>query len=494
MDNLNQSANWKRKAIIALSVVTGSSSIYAQEKAQQQKKYNVLFIASDDLNNAMETFENPNVHTPNLQRLAKRGVVFHYAHNQFPLSGPSRASLLTGMRPDNIGVLDIETDFRKVKGNENIVTLPELFKNNGYYSARVGKIYHQGVPGQIGQDGPDDPKSWNQKYNPIGLDKTEEHLVTNYTPDRPTLGSTLSFMKMDATDNELTDGIVANTAVKLMRNAVKAKEKKPFFIAAGFYRPHCPYIAPKKYFDMYPIDKIELPEQRANDWDNKPSIAMFTNPLNWGLSTQQQKEVLQAYYASISFMDAQVGKLLDGLDELGLSDNTIIVFWSDHGYNTGHHGQWMKQTLFDQVTRTPLIISMPGMKSKGQSTESHVEFIDIYPTIAEACGLTPPSNTQGVSLSPILENVNIKWDRPAFSVVERTIKDKDSGKNKKVYGRSVRYENFRYTEWDEGREGYEFYNYSIDPKEFNNAINDKKYKKTIVKMKEMLYTSYKSKP
>lgn len=479
--------NLKRNTLLALSAITCTGSAMAQSGAQQQKKYNVIFIASDDLANTMHTFNNPMVKTPNLDKLAERGVVFNYAHNQFPLSGPSRASLMTGLRPDQTNVFNLTASFRD--DNPEAQTLPELFKNNGYYTARVGKIFHAGVPGDIGKDGHDDPQSWIDRYNPIGRDKTEEHLVTNHTPQRKILGSALAFMSMDATDSELTDGMVANVTVKLMRDALK-KQKEPFFIAAGFYRPHCPYIAPKKYFDMYPIDKIELPEQRADDWDNKPEAAKFTDPLNWGLTEQQQKEVIQSYYASITFMDAQVGVIMDGVKDLGLEDNTIIVFWSDHGYNTGHHGQWMKQSLFDQVSRTPLLIAIPGMKSNGKETDDHVEFVDIYPTITEACGIQTPSNVQGVSLIPILNNVDINWDRPAFTQVQRVKKVAGSDKQKTFFGRSVRYGNLRYTEWDEGNEGLELYDYSIDPNEFTNFANNKKYKKDQEKLQVMLRNSY----
>lgn len=476
-------------ATLFLSALAYNASCHAQTAPKQ--KFNVLFIAVDDLANTMHTFNNPIVKTPNLDRLAQRGVVFNYAHNQFPLSGPSRASIMTGMRPDQTNVYDLVSKFRD--SHPEAVTLPQLFKNNGYYTARVGKIFHAGVPGEIGLDGHDDPLSWNQKYNPIGRDKTEDHLVINYTPSRSnkgSLGSTLSYLAIDATDSELTDGITANTTAMLIRKAVHYQDK-PFFIAAGFYRPHCPYIAPKKYFDMYPIETIKLPEQYEKDWDNKPSVAKFTNPLNWGLNKKQLKEILQAYYASITFIDTQIGKLLNTLEELNILENTIIVFWSDHGYNTGHHGQWMKQTLFDQTTRTPLIISIPNMKSNGQATNNHVELIDIYPTIANACNLPAPSQIQGVDLKPILDDINTLWNRPAFTQVQRTVKTPGSKTRKIIFGRSVRFEDLRYTEWDEGNYGTELYDYSTDPNEFYNLTNEKKYLKEKKKLQGILHNSYK---
>lgn len=483
--------NHIKGTVLTLSVLA-CNGVSAQNNVAETKKYNVLFIASDDLANAMQTFSNPMVKTPNLERLAQRGVTFNYAHTQFPLSGPSRASLMTGLRPDRTEVFDIYTDFRN--NIPDAITLPQLFEKNGYYTARVGKIYHAGVPNDIGLNGTDDAQSWRVRYNPIGKDKTEERNVTNYTPFIPSLGGALCFMSMDnTTDDELTDGMVANTAVMLMRNVVNNRKKKePFFIAAGFYRPHCPYIAPKKYFDMYPIENIKLPERSATDWDNKPEAAMYNKPLNWGLNEDQQKKILQSYYASVTFMDAQVGKLLDGLDELGIADNTIIVFWSDHGYNLGEHGQWMKQSLFDQATRTPLIISIPGMKANGEKTDSHIEFIDIYPTIAEACGLQCPSGLDGVNLKPMLNDVKTSWDRPAFSMVRRPNTIPGKKVDRYFFGRSVRYENFRYTEWDEGKEGFELYDYSVDPNEFNNLANNKKYAKEQSKLQKMLHDSYKN--
>lgn len=454
--------------IIALFLFS-FSEISAQKKGEElSKKYNILFIAADDLNNDIGCYGNTFVKTPNIDRLAKMGVRFNRAYNQFPLCSPSRSSLLTGQRPDVTGIYELQTHFRK--NLPDVVTLPQLFKNNNYYSARVGKIYHYGVPGQIGTDGLDDPISWDHKVNPKGRDKTEESLVRNLTPARA-LGSALAYLATEGTDDEHTDGMVTNEAIKIMDE----KKSEPFFLAVGFYRPHSPYVAPKKYFDMYPVDKVPLPKEIANDLDDVPEAALFTKPAHWGLAEPERREALRAYYATISFMDAQVGKLLDALEKNKLSDHTIIVFWSDHGYNVGQHGQWMKQSLFENSARVPLIISVPG-GTKGKASGRTVELLDIYPTLAELCGLAPPQKLQGKSLVPLLRNPGAAWDKPAYTQVKRN----------QIFGRSVRTERFRYTEWDEGRAGVELYDHRKDPDEFNNLAMESSHAGTVNELAGLL--------
>jgi len=460
--------------ILTIALVTGTNVL--AQPAEPAKKHNVLFIASDDLNTDIHCYGDPQVKTPNIDRISRQGVRFDRAYNQYPLSGPSRASLMTGYRPDKTGVYDLKMNFRE--NLPSAKTIAQLFRENGYFSGRVGKIFHYGVPGEIGTDGMDDSMSWTQRFNPIGIDKTEEHLITNYTPKRG-LGSSLSFRATDGTDNEHTDAITANVAIQMMRQ----HKDKSFFLAVGFFRPHCPYIAPKKYFDMYPPDQLLLPEEREDDWANKPDVAKFTDPLHWGLSESHRREVLQAYYASISFMDAQVGKLLDALEELGLKENTIIVFWSDHGYHVGQHGQWMKQSLFEHVARTPLLISVPGI-TDGTPSSRVVELVDIYPTLAELCELPVPPDLDGKSLVPLLKNPGMNWNYPAFTQVLR------NREKVKIEGRSIRNERYRYTEWDKGIYGSELYDYDTDPLEFTNLVNDKKYRKIVNEMSRKLRIGY----
>lgn len=508
-------------ALILLPTIAIAGALPFSAGAQttnQHKPYNVLFIASDDLNSDINTFGNPNVHTPNLDRLAKMGVVFTHAYNQSPLCGPSRASIMTGYRPDKTKVHDLYAHFRDAL--PNAVTLPQMFKNNGYYTCRLGKIFHAGVPSDIGKPGLDDPQSWTEAFNPLGKDKTDEHKIKILSKDMPYLGGALAYMATDGSDDELTDGISANMAIKLIRERYGKSDMKipavfgvqkdqPFFMAVGFYRPHCPFVAPQKYFDMYPLKDIKLPEYRTDDWDSKPEAAKNNGKLFWGLNSDESKEIVRAYYASISFMDAQVGKLLDGLEELGLMDNTIIVFWSDQGYMLTHHGLWEKQNLFEHTATQPLLIYAPGM-SKGTPCNKIVETIDIYPTLAELSGLTPPDDLDGKSLVPLLKNPSMEWNYPAFTQQARTINPKAGEGQYKytfnpmvvgpdgkpspfttIFGRSVRVERYRYTEWDGGNAGKELYDYENDPNEFTNLANDPKYQKLIDELSIKLHSNYK---
>lgn len=439
----------------------------AASAQQQPQKLNVLFIAIDDLNNDLGCYGSAVVKSPNIDRLAGRGVRFDRAYTQFPLCSPSRSSVLTGRRPDVTGIYELQTHFRK--NLPDVVTLPQLFKNNGYHSARVGKIFHYGVPGQIGTNGLDDSISWNQRVNPIGHDKVDEASIVNYTPDRG-LGSALSWRIEDTPDEEQTDGKVATEAIKILEE----RKNEPFFLAVGFYRPHTPYVAPGKYFDLYPADKVKLAEERPNDLDDVPEAALFTKPPHWGVTEANRRQAQRAYYASISFMDAQVGRVLDALDRLKLADKTIIVLWSDHGYNLGQHGQWMKQSLFENSARVPFIVVAPGYKRNASSPRT-VELLDIYPTLAELTQLKA-DGPEGNSLVKLLKDPKASWDKAAYTQVRRS----------NLMGRSVRTEKWRYTEWDDGNAGVELYDHDADPGEFNNLARDPKYSERIKELSELL--------
>lgn len=472
------------------SIAAGAALAAAAAPSKSAKKPNVLFIATDDLAAALGCYGHPVVKTPNLDRLAKRGVRFMHAYSQFALCSPSRSSLMTGLGPDTTKIYDLQTHFRSVI--PDVVTLAQCFQKNGYFAARVGKIYHYGNPGQIGTNGLDDEPSWNQRINPKGVDKTnEEPKVTNHTPQRPGLGSALAFYASPEPDEKHTDGMVALETIKLLEQ----NQDKPFFIAAGFYKPHCPFIAPKKYFDLYPPDKIEPYRMVPGEMEIAPPWAYFTNPANWNLTEQQQKEVLSAYYATISFMDANVGRLLDALDRLKLTDNTVIVFWSDHGYALGEHGQWMKQTNFEAATRIPLIFAGPGVKAKGKASNRTVEMLDFYPTLADLCSLSQvPSNLHGKSVKPLLENPSAPWDRPAISQMRRpaTARLKPASGAKFVDGYSIRTERYRYTEWADGAEGAELYDYQKDPKELKNLARDPSHDKVRSELQARLRSITKS--
>ncbi|WP_146513847.1 sulfatase [Rubripirellula amarantea] len=435
------------------------------EESSRGSKPNVLFIAVDDLACALGCFGDVVAKTPNIDRLAATGVCFQRAYNQLPLCNPTRASVMTGLRPDQIKVYDLDRHFRDEV--PNVVTLSQSFQNAGYFAARVGKIYHYNVPASIGTNGFDDPPSWNQTVNPKGRDKTDESLVFNAEPHRKISGS-LSWLAADGGDEEQTDGMVATEAIKIMSE----RKNEPFFLGVGFFRPHTPYVAPRKYFDMYPTESLRLPYAPEDDREDIPTAAFAHNcPVpHYSLDETTLLKATQAYYACVSFIDAQVGRLLDSLDHLGLSDNTIVVFWSDHGYHLGeHNGVWQKRTLFEQGARAPLIIRSHQQKASKQPMTSTcqrvVEFVDIYPTLTDLAGIPSPSDLAGRSLRPLLENPLTTWDGFAVTQVMRPADDRLPDP---VMGCSIRTDRYRYTEWGEGKHGVELYDHHTDPNEFHN--------------------------
>jgi uncharacterized sulfatase len=428
-------------------------------------KPNILFIAADDLSCALGCYGDPIAQTPHLDRLAATGVTFLNAYNQLPLCNPTRASVMTGLRPDTIKVYDLDRHFRDEV--PDAVTLSQQFMKNGWWAGRVGKIYHYNVPASIGTDGFDDPPSWQKTVNPIGRDKTDEHLVFNAEPHRK-ISAALSWLAADGKDEEQTDGMIATEAIKLMEE----KKGEPFFVAAGFFRPHTPFVAPKKYFDMYPLEEMRLPFAPSDDRDDIPTAAFAHNcPIpHYGLDELTCRKAMQAYYACVSFVDAQVGRMLDALDRLDLTDNTIVVFWSDHGYHLGeHNGIWQKRTLFEQGARAPLIIRNPMSRGNGQACRRIVEFIDIYPTLTHLAGIKTPKQIEGRSLVPLLEKPVSEWNSFAITQVLRPA---DNRLEAPVMGRSIRTERWRYSDWAEGKQGEELYDHLADPLEFNNLADN----------------------
>jgi len=452
--------------ILAVSLVAAianpASAADPPATPTKPKPKNVLFIAADDLDCRIACYGDPIAKTPNLDRLAKRGVMFRNSYCQYPYCNPSRASLMTGLRPDTTHVYDLVVNFRR--DHPDVVTLPQLFRNNGYFVARVGKMYHYGVPREIGTDGKDDPQSWDYKFNPVGRDRTEEskiHLLTRgaYTN---TIGYAMAWLDMDSADEDQTDGKGVTETIRLL----KEHKDKPFFIGMGFFRPHTPWIAPKKYYDMYPLESIKLPKRDPASDKALPPIVREIHPDDYGLPEKDLKDCVRGYYACVSFVDAQVGRLLEAVDQLGLADDTLIVFWSDHGFLLGEHGQWMKQLLFDPSPHAPLIIYDPSAKGNGTVCDRTVELLDVYPTVAECIGLTKPEHLQGRSLRPLLDAPSAAWDHPAFAQVTR------GPARKRVMGYSVHTEQFRYTEWDGGKAGVELYDHKTDPDELHNLAAD----------------------
>ena len=459
-----------RKLLVTILIIVSASSSGAQ--STKRTPLNVLFIAVDDLNVSLGCYGHRQVKSPNIDRLASRGVRFDRAYCQYALCNPSRTSLMSGLRPATSGIYDNATPIRKVF--PDLVTLSQLFTNNGYYAARVGKIYHYGVPGQIGTSGLDDPPSWTEVVNPRGRDKDDEPQVTNYTPQRG-LGAALSWMKAGGEDAEQTDGKVAAETIRLL----KERRDRPFFIAAGFYRPHVPAVATEKYFELYPLEKITLPSEPAEHLANIPPVAFTTKPPHYGLTEDQLRTFKRAYFASISFVDAQIGKVLDELENLGLADNTVVVMFGDHGWCLGEHGQWQKQLLFEESARVPLIIALPKPRKTGPSPRT-VELLDLYPTLAELCGLKAPSHVEGKSLRRLLENPKARWTKPAITQQVRNVGDR------RVQGFSVRTERWRYTEWDGGTEGSELYDHDADPHEYRNLASDPQQARTVKQLKKLL--------
>ncbi|MBX6315943.1 MAG: sulfatase [Isosphaeraceae bacterium] len=465
---------WSGFIGLSLALLGGPAPGARAEEEPGGGRRNVLMILSDDLNTALGCYGHPLVASPNIDRLARRGVRFERAYCQFPLCNPSRASFMTGRRPDTTGVLENQTHFRKKL--PDVVTLPQLFRQHGYYVARVGKIYHYGVPTQIGTDGLDDPPSWQEVVNPRGRDKDDEPQIFSIKPGSG-FGATLSWLAAEGTDAEQTDGKGAEAATRLLEQHAH----EPFFLAVGFYRPHTPYVAPKKYFAMYPLDRVTLVTEPGRE--GVPAPALTVNPPNYGISADLQRQAIQAYHAATTFMDAQVGRVLDALDRLKLADKTVVLFFSDHGYHLGEHGLWQKQSLFEESTRVPLIVAAPGMKGNGHTSPRIVELVDVYPTIADLCGLPAPSGLEGRSLRPLLEDPQAPWSKVAVTQVRR-----GGGRQGQAAfpGYTVRNERYRYIEWDEGRRGRQLYDHQADPHELHNLADDPHHAATISEMKRLL--------
>jgi uncharacterized sulfatase len=453
----------------------------SSQAEEKPRKFNVLYLVSDDLNNSLGCYGHPQVRSPRIDELAKRGVRFDRAYCQFPLCNPSRSSFLTGLRPDQTGVLDNAFVFRKKI--PDVVTLPQLFQKNGYFVARVGKLYHYGVPNQIGTDGLDDPPSWQKVINPKGRDKDDEDKIFSID-GKKSFGGTLSWLSADGTDAEQTDGKIAEAAIGLLEQ----NKDKPFFLAVGFFRPHTPYVAPHKYFETYPADKVPLAKMPVDDRKDIPDPALPVKNPNYGLDEKTQREAVQAYFASISFMDQQVGQVLDALDRLKLRESTIVVFHSDHGYHLGEHGLWQKQSLFEESARVPLIISVPGMKAAGQASPSVAELVDVYPTLADLCGLERSENLAGKSLWPLLVSPMTPSSKVAVTQVQRGGGQAAKGKTPPAAfkGYSVRNERYRYTEWDGGKRGAELYDHETDPQEITNLADKPEMAEVVKEMKGKL--------
>jgi choline-sulfatase len=479
--NESRATGWVVCILALYAATLLSPGLSVAEEAGSSARPNVLFLICDDLNCDIGCYGHPLVKTPNIDELASRGVRFDRAYCQYPLCGPSRASFMTGLYPDQTRILRNGIHLRETL--PDVQTMSQLFRRNGYYATRIGKIYHYNVPKHIGTGGHDDPYSWDRTINPTGRDRDDEHLI--FSLRKRNFGGTLSWLAADGTDDEQTDGIAADEAIRLLEQY--GKNKKRFFLAVGLYRPHTPYVAPKKYFDMYPAKDIVVP--RVPDGYDETIPLPARNSIRRkkeqvDLDPDLAREAIRAYYASITFADAQLGRVLDALEANGLSENTIVLFTSDHGYHMGEHGHYQKTTLFENAARVPLVMAGPGVTAKGQATDALAEMVDFYPTLAVLAGLKTREYIKGVSLARVLRDA--------------TAQPRNSTLTQYAEGYSIRTAQFRYTEWGEnGAKGRELYDHFNDPQELNNLARVDDHQSTVEALAKLLHNRIahaKSKP
>ena len=454
---------------------------------------NVLFIAIDDLRPALGCYGDQTAITPNIDRLAKRGTLFNRAYCQQAVCCPSRLSLLTGLRPDTIKVWDLNTHFREAM--PKTVTLPQHFKNHGYHTRSIGKIFHGG--GKPSKD----PPSWSEAplYDNVRDPKLRYATQKNLKGKGHKRAASES---AEVPDNAYVDGLVCATAEKALGDL--KVQKKSFFLAVGFREPHLPFSAPKKYWDLYRRKDIPAPVT-TNHPDGAPELAVRSwgelegysdIPKNGKLSEDKTQELRHGYYACVSYVDALAGRLLKKLDELKLTDRTVILLWGDHGFHLGEQGLWTKANNYELSTRVPLILSVPGQTNPGVKTNALAEFVDLYPTLAQICGLTAPAKTEGVSLLPLLEKPNRPWKTAAFSQYPRSFQGNRHRKHGDLMGYAVRTERHRYVEWRNGKTGTmearELYDHQTDPNETKNLAKEAAQEENLKRLQQTLQSGWKA--
>ncbi|MDE0466454.1 MAG: sulfatase-like hydrolase/transferase [Candidatus Poribacteria bacterium] len=442
-----------RRDFLSTSLKTGAAAfttgLLPRLNAKASDLYNVLFIIVDDLRPLLGCYGHSEMHTPNIDALAERGTLFNRAYCQYPLCNPSRISMMTGLRPETTGVYGNTKGWREAL--PEVVTLPQHFKTHGYHTRSVGKIAHAATW--------DDELSWSA---PIWSQR--------WTIDKAT---TPSWQILDVPDDELKDGRIANAAIEIL---TQIKDQQ-FFLAVGFHKPHLPYNAPRKYYDLYDIetftDVSSVVPHPLNDVRAYADIPDGNAPI----SEDKTLELMHGYAASTSYMDAQVGRVLDQLEALRLTENTVIAFCGDHGFHLGEHGTWRKNTLFEVGLRSPLILSVPKQTHRGVKTDSLVELVDIYPTLCDACQLPISSQLEGLSMVPVIEQPKRPWKAAAFSQLMR--------------GRTMRTNQYRYTERGTGKNPRrELYDYHVDPDEAVNIAYLPKNKELVAHLSERLHAGW----
>ena len=473
-----------RRDVLRAAGALGLSAALQPVLAQaQEKKNNVLFVTVDDLNTQLGCYGNKIVQSPHIDGLAARGIRFDRAYCQYPICNPTRSSVFTGMRPDTTGVYDNYTDFRDKL--PDAVTLPHLFKDNGYTVLKYGKTFH----GKYGDK--DAWSKWSPKTpfrptaKPVSRDHADIKGITDPKEIKRRKAEWMYCWKASDNPDELhADGRYARMTVRAMEEL----KEKPFFISLGFAKPHVPLVAPKKYFELYDPKDMPLNRGPENDLDDVPKAAgrpnfrkYFQHYLHHDMTDDEARQVIAAFYACTTFMDAQLGVVLDALDRLQIADRTLIVFWGDHGWHLGEHWLWAKRTLFEESCRVPLLIAGPGVARPGTPCESVVECVDLYPTAAEVCGLPRPPGLEGVSLVPLMKDPNRPWKKCAFTQMKRG----------DTMGTSIRTERYRYTEWGD-KSHAELYDHQTDPHEYTNLAKQPEHAETVDNLHKLLHAGWRA--
>jgi uncharacterized sulfatase len=436
--------------------------------ASADSPVNVLLIIADDLNCDLGCYGHRIVKTPNLDKLAEESVRFEKAYVQYPICNPTRASFLTGLYPETIRVFNNSDHLRQAL--PDLVTLPQLFRSGGYFTAAFGKVFHRGVlPDQELEM--EDPPSWDLRERGREGERARRGTGRDFPSGSP-FG--YRWLAAEGDDEDQKDGAIASEAIRFL----EGRREGPFFLAVGFHRPHVPLQCPRKYFDLYSLEDFEAPapsEPSPEAPKALPSDDSESSFASW--SDDDRREFLRGYAACVSFMDAQAGRVLDALDRLHLTESTIIVFLGDQGFHLGEQGWWGKNTLFERSLRVPLLVRAPGAKGNGRSCSALVELVDLYPTLAELCALPAPPGLEGKSFRSLLENPAGDGRKAAYSILRR---------GRSVAGRTVRTERWRYTEWNGGALGTELYDYASDAAEESNLASDPAHSKTKGELAKLL--------